>query len=68
MYKYALYLPGLCLVAFGLLVLIEPRILVAIVAATLILAGFSLLGIAHKIASSSERTIITTKWWFSDDE
>jgi hypothetical protein len=41
------YLPGILLVAFGLLVAAVPELLVAIISAALIVAGIAALAVAH---------------------
>ena len=59
--KIIFYLPGIALILFGLVVLFEPRILVAIVATTLIMSGVSLLGVAYRMLHAARGT--TTIDW-----
>jgi Flp pilus assembly protein TadB len=44
--SFVLVVPGLVLIALGVAVVVEPRILVWLVAVALILTGFAMLGMA----------------------
>jgi len=54
-----LYLPGALLVFMGLVVLLAPEILVAIIASILFIAGFGLLSWAHRFRKLSRQSSST---------
>ena len=47
--SWLFYLPGFALILFGLIVLLAPEILFALIAAFFFLSGLSLLGWAHSL-------------------
>lgn len=59
MQRYIYYLPGIFFILFGLLIIIQPQILVAIVASSLILLGVTLLAVGSHFARLAKTTIFS---------
>lgn len=67
MHKLAYYLPGSLLILLALLIVAVPEILIALVAASIIMAGIGSLYIGHMLRKS-EIEVGSADWWVGDRE